>query len=210
VLFSEGKNMSSPVRSLLHGGRSPLPRFRASDRWTSKSFKGITNQVKEYIARYPSVLEDFLLHSNVSAEYLQDVLVKKTKAIKKNVSVYKQKRAASYIIKYSSEIGIEELCHRIITSSKDDELCVRIYEICQIIGHKVDSDVDRLYVTRPNGVDLALFEPEKKFKIVGPVGRQLTVSAHVAVDKKALNIMDLPQDSRFPKGKTFLFIFLKR
>ncbi|XP_053400578.1 cAMP and cAMP-inhibited cGMP 3',5'-cyclic phosphodiesterase 10A-like [Mercenaria mercenaria] len=190
--------MSSPFGSLSSGRRSPFPRFRASERWASSS-KCMANQVKEYIARYPSVLEDFLLQNNVSAEYLQGILLKKRKTTKRT-SLYKQRRAASSLIKYASEMGIAKLCHKIITCTKDEEICERIYEICQVVGHAVDSDKDRLYVTRPNGVDLALYEPEKGFKVVGPVGKHLTVSAHVAVEKKSLNIMDLPQDSRFPKG----------
>lgn len=191
--------MSTPIRSLSVGRHSPLARFRASDRWVASSNCKV-NQVKEYLAQYPSVLEEFLLQESISAEFLQSVLQKKRAAPKDKVVPNKDVRTIGKLLKIYSETGIEKFCRKIINCTKDEEICERIYEICQVVGFTVDAVSHNLYVIRPNGVDLALFEPGKKFRVVGPIGKHLTVSAHVALEKKSLNIIDLPQDSRFPKG----------
>jgi cAMP and cAMP-inhibited cGMP 3',5'-cyclic phosphodiesterase 10 len=196
--------MSSPIRNLRLERRSPLPNFRASDRWAPRGTKNAETrltayQIKEYLARYPNVLEEFLLET-VSTDYLNDILAKKRSAPSCAVPFLKQKHS---IVKFNtlySETGIEHLSRRILTCSKDEDICAQIYDICQVVGSSVAAHDFHLYAASANGTELSLYKPGDKLKIVGPIGLHLTVSAHVAHKKHSLNVTDLPQDSRFPKG----------
>ena len=194
--------MSSPVRNLAYTRKTPLPNFQAAKRWTAEHGKTELSayQVKEYLARFPSILEEYLLES-VSVEYLQSI-IERMKSKRISGEPVQIRRPRPKVSTLYSEIGIEELCKRIMDSTTDVEIYEKIYDICKIIANFVDADGINVYAMESTETDLSVFCPhqKKKLKHVGPVGYKLTVSAHVSVEKKALNAADIPQDSRFPKG----------
>ena len=196
--------MSSPIRNLSNKRRSPLPLFRSAERWTVSNLKPeiSANQVKEYLAQYPQILEEFIIDS-VPVEKLEELIAKK-KGLDSDltrVTVTKKGPAIKLTTLYS-EIGIVELSKRIMECTEDEQIYEKIHEISRVIASTTDADGFKLYVVEKTGEDLAVFDPDAKVILqhVGPTGLGLTVSAHVAVDKRSQNVQDMPQDSRFPKG----------
>ena len=196
--------MSSPIRNLSNKRRSPLPLFRSAERWTVANLKPEVSayQIKEYLAQYPQILDEFILES-VSVEKLEELLqIKKgLNAEETRVGVTKKGPAIKLTTLYS-EIGIVELSRRIMESTEDEQIYEKIHEISRVIASTTDADAFKMYVVEESGEDLAVFDPDAKVRLkhVGPTGYGLTVSAHVAVDKRSQNVRDMPQDSRFPKG----------
>lgn len=194
--------MSSPANRLYR--RSSLSLHRPSERWATKcSSVDLTSyHIKEYLARYPSVFEDYLLKTT-SLEFLERVLEKKqSSTIHRTVSLHKRPTSVKLHSLYS-EIGIQEVARQIMECTTDTEIYGKIYDVCTVIAYTVDAFLFNLYILNESETELSLFTPgtEGSLRRVGPVGRRLTVSAHIAVEKKSINAVDLPQDSRFPKGK---------
>jgi hypothetical protein len=196
--------MSSPLRNLTSERKKPVSRFRASDRWLENVGNTEMQEymVKEYLARYPNLLEYFLLE-NVSMEFLNDILEKVKNKPKLRKPVLNPQQEVVQATSTSSDKNFRNLCEKILTSAKDHELCEVINEICQIIGYHIKADSFSLYFIR-DGIKVSIYKPDEEFRNIGPVGKNMTVSAHVAYEKKAINITDLQQDSRFPKGNYFI------
>ena len=202
--YSSTHLMSSPLRNLTTERKTPVSRFRASERWLANG--GHTElqeyMVKEYLARYPNLLENFLLES-VSTEFLKNILAKVKKKPKLRKPILDQQQEVVQVTGTFSGKDFLKLCEKILTSVKDIEMCEVVNEICRMIGYHIKADSFSLYLIRDNGIDVSVYKPGEEFKNVGPVGKNMTVSAHVAYEKKALNVTDLQQDSRFPKGIYF-------
>ena len=216
--------MSSPKRSLLKGRRTPTPvSFQSNALWNvrlpdhERDLKALY-KIEEYVARYPAVLEDFLLEST-SLEYLEELLDRKRA---RDATVLPGPACPSPALNQKpnimySEIGIERLAAQILSCTTDEEICQKVHEVAGLLAFIVGADTFNVYCMEPCCGEVTIFRPGQKdqWKRVGPVGTKMTVSAHVAVKKTAENIADLPQDSRFPKGKPvpqtkhFIFYFLQ-
>lgn len=161
--------------------------------------------VKEYLARYPHILEEFLLH-NVSTEYIQDIIhnIRSRQKFSKTGSLLKQQQSVEEITDLYSATGTENFCKRISTCTSDNEICQAINEMCRVVGYCINAEGFSLYLIGGNGLDVFLYKPGKDFRFLGPVGRNMTVSAHVAKEKVSVNVSDLQQDSRFPKGNLYM------
>ncbi|KAH3831139.1 hypothetical protein DPMN_104401 [Dreissena polymorpha] len=200
--------MSSPIRNLVSGSRSAgLQHFRASERWVSRVPCTITTgyQVKEFLARYPGILEEYLIE-NVSTEFLEGILIRKRAESRKPTDVgatSDRERSQLKLERMYTEIGIDKLARNICECSSDEEILEKIYEAAGILGAIVEAEKRSMYMTDVNNIDMYRYVPEQKShrKHVGPMGLKLTVSAHVAFTKQSVNVADLPQDSRFPKGR---------
>ena len=196
--------MSSPIRNLSNKRRSPLPLFRSAERWTIAHIKPeiTVNQIKEYLAQYPQILEEFIVES-VPVEKLEEIIEKK-KGLDENLDNIKvsKKGPAIKLSTLYSEIGIVELSKRIMDCTEDEQIYEKIHDISRVIASTTDADGFKLYVIERTGEDLAVYDPDAKIRLqhVGPTGYRLTVSAHVAVEKRSQNVFNMPQDSRFPKG----------
>ena len=195
--------MSSPVRNLSSRRRPPLPSFRSSERWTALNIKPeiTAYQIKEYLAQYPQILEEYIRES-VSVDQLEEFIAMKKEIPEGEPSKTEQKGPAIKLSTLYSEIGIVELSKRIMECIDDVQIFDKIYEISRVIASTTDSDGFKLYAMESTEEDLAVYDPDSKptLKHVGPIGYRMTVSAHVAMDKKSQNVADMPQDSRFPKG----------
>ena len=137
----------------------------------------------------------------VSEEQLENFLAKKKERTEADTTAV----CKGPVIKLStlySEIGIKELSKSIMESIEDLQIYEKIYEISKVIASTTDADDFKMYVVEKTEEDLAVYDPKNKpqLKHVGPTGYRLTVSAHVATEQKSHNVVDMPQDSRFPKG----------
>lgn len=202
--------MCSPYQYLFRGRQSPAPRFRSNDKWTmSDSHSDLSAyQIKEYLVRYPAVLEEFLSSETISVDFLENILIKKRSLPQKNVATAKKEQCSSMVGKYTAS-GIDILTANIMDCTKDNEICGQIYSICQIISCKINVDHFNMYVVSSNGAELSRYDSDHSLKVVGPIGLRMTVSAHVAMETKSINISDLPQDSRFPKGMVVILFSIR-
>ncbi|KAL4229999.1 hypothetical protein ACF0H5_010387 [Mactra antiquata] len=193
--------MCSPLRYLSLGRQSPAQRFRADEKWTKHNTgSDLTGyQVKEYLARYPVVLEEFLLNEIVSLQFLENILDKKRSSPCKNDPRAPNARICSIVSAYSAT-GVEKLSTQINSCTKDEDIWEQIYNMSQVVGCTINADKVNMYVVSSSNWELSVYNQDQTMKVVGPMGPKMTVSAHVAAEQKSINVSDLPQDSRFPKG----------
>lgn len=139
---------------------------------------------------------------SVSVEVLEDFINKKKEQPDRDPHHQSKKGPAIKLSTLYSEIGIVELVNRIMDSIEDIQIYEKIYEISRVIASTTDADDFKLYAVEKSEETLAVFDPSQKqpLKHVGPIGYRMTVSAHVAMEKKSQNVCDMPQDARFPKG----------
>lgn len=193
--------MSSPVNRLCR--RSTLTPHRPSERWmTACTGVDLTSyQIKEYLAQYPNILREYLIES-APIEFLEEILEKKKSGNNaKHFTLHQRPTSVKLSTKYS-DFAIEDWAKGILSCTTDDEIRKKIYDICEVVALTIDAFSLNMYIVNDNGIDIVLYQPdsEPKYKVVGPIGKRLTVSAHVATEKKTINVVDLPQDARFPKG----------
>lgn len=63
-----------------------------------------------------------------------------------------------------TDIGIEAMCQKIITYTKDDDICKSIYELCALISKALDAD-ELLFFVAHTGESLVSFNPEEGDKL---------------------------------------------
>ncbi|XP_052792233.1 cAMP and cAMP-inhibited cGMP 3',5'-cyclic phosphodiesterase 10A-like [Mya arenaria] len=197
--------MSSPANNMYVGKRIPhRSQFRSSERWRSRypDDAMAANQVREFLARYPAVLEEYL-DETASVDYLEQLLQRK-RTLPSTVAkcTFNQRADSNGLGMVYSEIGIEQLARRIVECSSDSDICAKMHEICGVVANIIFADIYNLYYLDDTNSEMSLYMPGSttEWKRVGPTGLKLTVSAHVATTAKSVNVADLQQDSRFPKG----------
>ena len=195
--------MSRPPQRFLR--RSFLASHRPSERWTT-ACTGVdltSYQVKEYLARYPNVLREYLFEST-PLDFLEEILERK-KAETKNDHYFSLNRRPTSVrlSTHYSQVAIEDSARSILECATDEAIREKIYDICEVVALTIDAFTFNIYKLNDNDVTITLHQPKANniYKEVGPVGKKLTVSAHVMVEKKTINVTDLPQDARFPKGE---------
>lgn len=190
-----------------------LPRNRKSSHLSPED-------IAKYLDKNPKVVEEFLLTSTTT-EFLENVIEeKKTKlqvevadvseievnlnrqslATPSTAAERPQSRLRSRnVIHMHTEIGIESMCRKITSMTKNEDIYNKIYEVSALVATTLNAD-DFMFFVCNNENDLALYDPEDGMACLGQNAPPDSIPMISKLSKKPLRVNNVHVDEQYPDG----------